>query len=191
MAEAEHVTEHEEWMTAGRFGAETLLSAKALRIYAERGLLQPRRIDESTGYRYYSADQVPTGWLIALLRSADLSLEQIAAILDRAEADPAGAVALLDAAVASMHRRVQANDVVLARARLHLTKETPMSAVETTIEADRAWFLESGYFEAPKARAIRAEVNALCGEVAEHAVALVDAFGIPDSVLRAPAGRAG
>ena len=51
-------------------------------------------------------------------------------------------------------------------------------------------FLAS-HAEAPKARAIRAEVNALCGEVAEHAVALVDAFGIPDSVLRAPAGRAG
>lgn len=137
MAEAEHVTEHEEWMTAGRFGAETLLSAKALRIYADRGLLAPRRVDEASGYRYYSADQVATGWLIALLRSADLSLEQIAAIVDRAEADPVGAVALLDAAVASMHRRVQAHDVVLARARLHLTKETPMSAVETAVEADR------------------------------------------------------
>ena len=58
------------------------------------------------------------------------------------------------------------------------------------LEADRGWFLESGYFEGPKARAIRAEVNALCGEVADHAGVLVDAFGIPDSVLRAPAGRA-
>lgn len=56
------------------------------------------------------------------------------------------------------------------------------------LEADRGWFLESGYFEAPKARAIRAEVNALCGDVAEHAVELVAAFGIPDGVLKAPAG---
>ncbi len=57
------------------------------------------------------------------------------------------------------------------------------------LEADRGWFLESGYFEPPKARAIRAEVNALCGEMVEHAELLVDAFGIPDSVLDAPAGR--
>jgi acyl-CoA oxidase len=56
------------------------------------------------------------------------------------------------------------------------------------LEADRGWFLESGYFEAAKARAIRAEVNTLCGEVAEQAEGLVDAFGIPDAVLRAPAG---
>ena len=57
------------------------------------------------------------------------------------------------------------------------------------LEADRGWFLESGYFEGPKARAVRAEVNALCREVAEHASVLVDAFGIPDAVLGAPAGR--
>lgn len=137
MAEAEHVTEHEEWMTAGRFGAETLLSAKALRIYAERGLLQPRRIDESTGYRYYSADQVPTGWLIALLRSADLSLDRIAAIIEAADTDPVAAVTLLDDAIDAMHRRNESNAVVLARARLHLTKENHMSTVETAIEADR------------------------------------------------------
>ncbi|MFI8633613.1 MerR family transcriptional regulator [Microbacterium sp. NPDC077663] len=131
------MTAHDEWMTAGRFGAETLLSAKALRIYAARGMLQPRRVDESTGYRYYSADQVPTGWLIALLRSADLSLDRIAAIITAAEDDPAAAVALLDDAIQAMHRRNESNAVVLTRARLHLTKETPMFAVETAIEADR------------------------------------------------------
>jgi acyl-CoA oxidase len=59
------------------------------------------------------------------------------------------------------------------------------------LEADRGWFLESGYIESAKARAIRAEVNALCGEVAEHATELVAAFGIPDAVLRAPAGLSG
>ncbi|MEI2267757.1 MerR family transcriptional regulator [Microbacterium sp. No. 7] len=127
----------EEWMTAGRFGASTLLSAKALRIYADRGLLVPRRVDAETGYRYYSGDQVPTGWLIALLRSADLSLDQIASIVDLSDTDPDAAVALIDEATAAMDRRTQAHHVVLARARLHLTKETLMSAVETAIEADR------------------------------------------------------
>ena len=59
------------------------------------------------------------------------------------------------------------------------------------LEADRGWFLECGYFEGAKARAIRAQVNALCREVAEQVEGLVDAFGIPDAVLRAPAGLAG
>ncbi len=54
------------------------------------------------------------------------------------------------------------------------------------IEADRGWFLEHAYIEPPKARAIRDLVNRLCAELRPDAVGLVDAFGIPDAVLRAP-----
>ncbi len=56
-------------------------------------------------------------------------------------------------------------------------------------EADRGWFLESGYFEGSKSRAVRALVNRLCGDVREVAVALVDAFGIPEPLLGAPIAR--
>jgi acyl-CoA oxidase len=57
------------------------------------------------------------------------------------------------------------------------------------LEADRAWFLEAGYLEGAKSEAIRRQVNALCAEVAEQAELLVDAFAIPDEVLRAPDAR--
>jgi acyl-CoA oxidase len=55
------------------------------------------------------------------------------------------------------------------------------------LEEDRAWFLESGYMEPRQTRAIREQVNRLCGELRPWAVPLVDAFGIPDEVLAAPA----
>lgn len=58
------------------------------------------------------------------------------------------------------------------------------------MEAHRAWYLEAGYFEPAKSRAVRAQVNRLVAEVAEHAELLVDAFAIPDDVLRAPDARA-
>ena len=58
------------------------------------------------------------------------------------------------------------------------------------MEAHRGWYLESGYFEPPKAKAVRAQVNALCRELRDLAPFLVDAFGIPDEVLRAPDGLA-
>jgi len=61
----------------------------------------------------------------------------------------------------------------------------------TRLEEGAAWFLETGYFEAPKVRAMRAVVNDLCRELSGSAVALVDAFGIPDAVLEAPAGLGG
>jgi acyl-CoA oxidase len=51
------------------------------------------------------------------------------------------------------------------------------------IERDRGWFLEAGYLEAVKSRAIRSRVAALCRDVREHADVLVDAFGIPDALL--------
>jgi acyl-CoA oxidase len=56
----------------------------------------------------------------------------------------------------------------------------------STLEARAGWFLEDGYFDPPKARAIRKLVPALCREIAPSARALVDAFGIPDACLAAP-----
>lgn len=54
------------------------------------------------------------------------------------------------------------------------------------IEQDRGWFLEQGYLTPAKSRAIHAEVVALCDGLAGEAVALVDAFAIPDAALGAP-----
>ncbi|MGB5341939.1 MAG: acyl-CoA dehydrogenase, partial [Thermoanaerobaculia bacterium] len=54
------------------------------------------------------------------------------------------------------------------------------------IESDRGWFLEHGYLESAKAKAIRKLVSKLCLEVRLQAVPLVDAFGIPDPILAAP-----
>jgi acyl-CoA oxidase len=45
------------------------------------------------------------------------------------------------------------------------------------------WFLEKGYVEGGKSRAIRDEMNRLCVELRPDAVALVEAFGIPEALL--------
>jgi len=46
-------------------------------------------------------------------------------------------------------------------------------------------------FEGAKAEAVRALVNQSCRELRPHAVALVNAFGIPDEILGAPIAMAG
>lgn len=80
----------------------------------------------------------------------------------------------------------------VARAPSPGTSETLRSLAQLhaleRIETHRAWYLEAGYLEPAKSRAIRALVNTLCGEVREQAVFLVDGFGIPDDLLGAPAG---
>lgn len=59
------------------------------------------------------------------------------------------------------------------------------------IEADLDWYLEAGYVESTKAKAIRGAVNDVCDEVRPAAEVLVDAFGIPDACLSAPIATGG
>ena len=56
------------------------------------------------------------------------------------------------------------------------------------IEQDRGYLQEHGRLTGPRCKAVTREVNRLCDEIRGDAEALVDAFGIPDEVLRAPIG---
>ena len=56
----------------------------------------------------------------------------------------------------------------------------------STIEADRAWFMEHGRLTVQRSKAITREVNDLCRLIRPIAVDLVDAWGVPPEMLRAP-----
>ncbi len=66
----------------GRFAQLTQLTIKALRLYDERGLLRPAVVDFRSGFRYYSLDQVAIAERIRLLRSLEMPLEEIRAVLE-------------------------------------------------------------------------------------------------------------
>lgn len=66
-----------------------------------------------------------------------------------------------------------------------LTKVCALFAL-STIEQHNGWYLESGYLEPVKTKAIRKQVNKLCYEVRQIAVDLVEAFDIPEACLAAP-----
>jgi acyl-CoA oxidase len=51
------------------------------------------------------------------------------------------------------------------------------------IEENKSWYLEQGYMEGVKTKAIRKLVSQLCWEIRQDAVPLVDAFNIPDNCL--------
>ncbi len=54
-----------------------------------------------------------------------------------------------------------------------------------TIERHKGWYLEKDYLEGVKSRAIRRLIDELCAEVRPEALALVEAFAIPDFLLNA------
>ena len=66
----------------GEFSKIAQVSGRLLRYYNEIGLLKPARIDPETGYRYYSAEQLPRLNRILALKDLGLSLDQIARLLN-------------------------------------------------------------------------------------------------------------
>jgi acyl-CoA oxidase len=56
----------------------------------------------------------------------------------------------------------------------------------SVMERDRAWWLEHGFFDGDTGKAVQREVNVLCGQLRPAALGLVESFGIPDALLRAP-----
>ncbi len=57
------------------------LSVSALRFYDAAGVLRPAEVDATSGYRWYTAEQVVTARLIASLRRVSMPLHDIGAVL--------------------------------------------------------------------------------------------------------------
>lgn len=66
----------------GEFSRIARVSGRLLRYYDGIGLLSPQRIDPTTGYRYYSAEQLGRLNRILALKDLGLSLEQVARMVD-------------------------------------------------------------------------------------------------------------
>jgi DNA-binding transcriptional MerR regulator len=66
----------------GEFSRLSRVSVRMLRHYDQLGLLTPSQTDPFTGYRYYSAEQLPRLNRIIALRELGFSLEQIASMLE-------------------------------------------------------------------------------------------------------------
>ncbi|HEY3831433.1 MAG TPA: helix-turn-helix domain-containing protein [Acidimicrobiia bacterium] len=77
-------------VSIGEFARRSRLSVKALRLYDERAVLVPARVDEASGYRYYDVAQLEAARLVAMLRQLDLSLATIKELL---ACDPVDAAA--------------------------------------------------------------------------------------------------
>jgi DNA-binding transcriptional MerR regulator len=74
-------SERVDQMSIGEFASRSRLSAKALRLYDEQGLLPPARVDADSGYRFYEPGQLKHARLIAALRELQVPLAEIKAIL--------------------------------------------------------------------------------------------------------------
>jgi DNA-binding transcriptional MerR regulator len=77
-----------EEISIGEFARRARLSLKALRLYDDRGVLVPSRVDQASGYRYYDTAQLDEARLVVMMRQLRLPL---AAVKELLACDPADA----------------------------------------------------------------------------------------------------
>jgi DNA-binding transcriptional MerR regulator len=140
-------------LAIGEFSRLTHLSVRTLRRYHDAGLLEPVAVDPASGYRYYSADQIPTAQVIHRLRELDVPLGDVRRILD--SPDPGVRAALVSdhlrrleseldrtrAAVVSLRRLLRPDPAPL-QVELRAVPATTVAAVEDDVEHDHVidWY---------------------------------------------------
>ena len=80
------------FVTIGEFARLTRLSPKALRLYADLGLLVPAHVDPTTGYRRYALAQLDQAHLVATLRRVGLPLSRVKTVLSLDPVDAAAEI---------------------------------------------------------------------------------------------------
>jgi DNA-binding transcriptional MerR regulator len=134
-------------LAIGEFSRMTHLSVRTLRRYHDAGLLEPATVDPARGYRYYTADQIPTAQVIHRLRELDVPLPDVRRILRSPDPDTRAALVFdhlrrleseLDrtrAAVASLRRLLTPEPAPLG-VELGAVPATRAAAAEDDVEHD-------------------------------------------------------
>jgi DNA-binding transcriptional MerR regulator len=120
----------------GEFSKLSQVPVKTLRYYDEIGLLTPAEVDRWTGYRYYSADQLPRLNRILALKDLGLSLAQIGWLLDE-ELSPEELRGMLRLKRAELQQQLAQEQARLARveARLrHIEQEGKMPTHDIVVK---------------------------------------------------------
>lgn len=160
-----------EHLSIGDFAGATGLSAKALRLYDELGLVKPVRVDPGNGYRWYSPEQIERARLVASLRLIGMPLARIGAVLG---AGPEGA----PAEIASYWRQVEADTASRRKVVRHLVASLRK---ERSTMTGTALHAEVGVSHRQGARAHQQDAVL----TAEGLFAVADGFGERDDLAAA------
>ncbi|WP_029432256.1 MerR family transcriptional regulator [Blastococcus sp. URHD0036] len=115
-------------LAIGEFSRLTHLSVRTLRRYHDARLLEPAIVDGATGYRYYSADQIPAAQVIHRLRELDVPLSDVQRILR--SPDPGTRAALVADHLQRLESELDRTRSAVASLRRLLQPEQPPLDVE-------------------------------------------------------------
>lgn len=121
-----------ELLSIGDFSRMTFLSVKALRHYHDVGLLEPARIDPSSGYRYYRPTQVTDAQLIRRLRDLDLPVDAVRRVVKTP--DPKERDVIIAEHLDKMTEQLRQTQETVDSLRRILQEETPALDIENVCE---------------------------------------------------------
>jgi effector-binding domain-containing protein len=120
----------------GDFSKLSQVPVKTLRYYDEVGLLEPAQVDASTGYRYYSYDQLARLNRILALKDLGFSLAEVYRLLEEGlSAEAIRGMLKLRQAEIRQHMQEESDRFARVEARLkHIEREDSMSEYDVVIK---------------------------------------------------------
>ncbi|MDA3837632.1 MAG: type II secretion system F family protein [Candidatus Delongbacteria bacterium] len=119
------------YYSIGEFSKLTNLTPKMLKLYQEKELLIPAKIDEFSKYRYYSKSNLETANLIIFFKQFDLSLAEIKEIVDNQD-DESVLAELLEKQKDVIEDKITKYNFVMGLINEKLKRSTIMSEIDNT-----------------------------------------------------------
>ncbi len=160
----------------GEFSRLSRVSMRMLRYYDQLGLFRPSQTDLLTGYRYYTADQLPQLNRILALQDLGFSLQQIRGLVQDSLA-PEELRGMLKLKRLELEQEIAAQQLRLARldARLsQLGRQAALPAYDVVLRSVAPVLVASQRERVPGDERIQDMFNELEAYVAEHDEARAD-----------------
>jgi DNA-binding transcriptional MerR regulator len=129
----------ESLVSIGDFSRMTYLTVKALRFYHEAGILVPRAVDASSGYRSYHVSQVPMAQVIRRLRDLEMPLDDVREVVAAPDVDARNRA--ISAHLARMEEQLSQTKATVSSLRTLLQAPRNRAEDVTFRTAEEQWVL--------------------------------------------------
>lgn len=148
----------------GDFAKLAQVTVKTLHHYDELGLIKPVQVDDMTGYRYYSATQLPKMNQILALKGLGLSLEHISSIL-QGDLSPDEMRGILKLRRSELETQLRATELQLSQVIEKLETLDTNTSYDVLLKAVPAQRIISARQEVSDFDDVRPVLNALFAEL--------------------------
>ena len=155
-------------VTIGDFSRASHLTVKTLRHYHEAGLLEPSDVDPDSGYRYYSADQIPVAQVIRRLRNLRMPVAEVKAVLAAPATDARNR--LIAAHLSRLESELARTRATVSELRDLLEPQAP-HPIHTTTPHDAPLLGPDGHKEAQTWNIVNRDVGTSTAETGRSPVA--------------------